>query len=106
MDEWVVSDQSLSLHIDVLLAGVKIAFLILEFLLKVWLERTVEVLDKNLFVKSESVLDLSDVFKVNCVRDAETLHLICVAPVLEMLLKSTAAPVTCSATNLTFVFLA
>ena len=97
----MISDQSLPLHVNVLLARVQIALLILKLLLKVRLERAVEVLNEDLLVEGKCVLNLRNIFEVDRVRDAETLHLVGVTPILEVLFEGTSAPVARSATDLT-----
>ena len=100
------SDETLALHIDVLLARVEIAFVVLELLLEVRLERVLEILRQDLFVQFQCVLYLCNILKVNCVGDPKTFHLVSVAPLLEMLLEGTATPVRRPAADLTLELLA
>ena len=89
----VWSDETLALHIDVLLARVEVAFVVLELLLEVRLERILEVLRQDLLVQFQCVLYLCDILKVNCVGDPKTFHLVSVSPLLEMLLEGPTTPV-------------
>ena len=87
------SNETLALHIDVLLARVEVAFVVLELLLEVRLERVFEVLRQDLLVQFQCVLYLCDILKVNCVGDPKTFHLVSVSPLLEMLLEGPTTPV-------------
>ena len=82
-----------------------IAIFVLKLLLEVWLECPFEVLLQDLFVELESVHDLSDVLEVYRVWYAQTLHTVCMTPLLEVLLKGTTSPITGTATNLTLKLL-
>lgn len=81
------------LHVDVLLARIQVSFLIFELFLEVGLERALEVLDQNLLVQRECMLYFSDIFEMDRVWDAEALHLVGMAPILEVLLEGATAPV-------------
>ena len=87
------SNEALPLHVDVLLARVQVSFLVFELFLEVRLERALEVLDQDLFVQRERMLYFSDVFEMNRVWDAQALHLVGMAPVLEVLLEGASAPI-------------
>ena len=100
------SDETLALHIDVLLARVEIAFVVLELLLEVRLERILEILRQDLLVQFQCVLYLCDILKVNCIGYPKTFHLVSVTPLLEMLLEGAATPVGRPAANLALELLA
>ena len=87
------SNEALPLHVDILLARVQVSFLVFELFLEVGLERALEVLDQDLFVQRERMLYFSDVFEMNRVWDAQALHLVGMAPVLEVLLEGASAPI-------------
>ena len=74
--------------------------------MEVWLEGAIEVLNENLLVQGEGMFNLSDVFEVDRVWDPKALHLVGMAPVLEMLFEGSATPVARSATNLALELLA
>ena len=100
------SNEALPLHVDVLLARVQVSFLVFELFLEVRLERALEVLDQDLFVQRERMLYFSDVFEMNRVWDAQALHLVGMAPVLEVLLEGASAPVTSTTAYFTLKLLA
>ena len=52
------------------------------------------------------MFDLCHVFEMRGVGNVEALHTVCMAPLLEMLLKGTSTPIACASTNLTLKFLA
>lgn len=100
------SDEPLALHVDVLLPRVEVPLLVFKLFLEVRLERAFEVLCEDFLVQFEGMFNLSDVLEVDSVGDSEALHLVGVAPLLEMLLEGTAAPVARPTTNLTLELLA
>ena len=100
------SDESLALHVNVLLARVEITLVVFEFFLEVGLERTLEVLGQNLLVQFEGMLDLCHVLEVDSVGDAEALHLVGVTPLLKVLLEGAAAPVARSSADFALELLA
>ena len=100
------SDKPLSFHIDVLFPRVEVPLLVLKLLLEVRLESAFEILSQDLLVELEGMLDLCDVFEVDRVGDAEALHLVGVAPLLEMLFEGATAPVAGTPADLTLELLA
>ena len=80
--------------------------MILKLFLKVRFEGAFKVFGQDFFVQSQSVFDFSDVFEVNSIGDAQTFHLVSVAPLLEMLFEGTTTPVASSSTDLTLEFFA
>lgn len=94
------SDESLSLHVDVLFSRVEVPLLILKLFLEVWLEGAFEIFSQDLLVEFERVLDLGDVFEVDRVGDAEALHFVGVAPLLEVLFEGTPTPVARTSADL------
>ena len=83
-----------------------VTIFVFKLLLEVWLKCPFEVLLQDLLVELQCVHDLSDVLEVDCVRNAQTLHPVCMTPLLEVFLEGTTTPVACTAANLAFELLA
>lgn len=100
------SNETLPLHVNVLLTRVQVTFLVLELFLEIWLESALEVLCQDFLVQFQSMLNLCHIFEVDSVWNSKALHFVGMSPLLEVFFEGSATPVAGAATDLTLEFLA